>query len=541
MNDLTARAQGLRGALLICFAAGGLMGCANPLAISTSDFARVPEDRIATIRSLKIEPAGVDDSNTVDGDLPSTILGSSEVTELSLDAVRRHALENNLDLRAAAFDSEIAQQAVDEEIARFDSVFRIDASYSETDTPTSSTLNNAQADQVFVQPALIQPLLTGGSVELSLPLTRSSTNNQFTTLDPAFESDFVVRLTQPLLRGGGRERATANVRIAGIERAVAEVRTRAAVTTTLSGVDRTYWELWASRRQLELRIEEFEVARDVLAQAERLVEAGAAAEIEVIRAQAGVSDLLSGILQIEQIVLRRQRELKRAMNLGSLRVSDESIVVPTTDPSPAPLDLDRDALLDVAAETRSELLELELQLIADATRIDAAENDRLPQLDLTASYRRNGLGDGFDSSIEQLYQDDFSEYSVGVTASIPIGNRAADARLRRATLQRLSRIATRDAREQTIEQDVLDAVERIRSDWQRIIAGRQSVTLNARSLAAEQRQFQEGLSNSVDVLQAAGRLAAARAEEIRAVADYELARIALAEATGTVVGFVFDD
>ncbi|MEO0630907.1 MAG: TolC family protein, partial [Planctomycetota bacterium] len=191
---------------------------------------------------------------------------------------------------------------------------------------------------------------------------------------------------------------------------------------------------------------------------------------------------------------------------------------------------------DVAMTTRPELLELELELLADTTRIALARNDALPQLDASFTYRRNGLGAELEGALNQIYQDEFEDYGFGLTASMPIGNNAAEARIQRALLNRMSRVLTKDARQQTITQDVLDAVERLRSDWQRILAARQAVTLNARTLEAEQRQFTQGISTSVDVLEAAARLASARAEEIRSIADYELAQVALAQATGTVLG-----
>ena len=513
-------------------------GCANPLRVSPLDFAATPDARIHTIRQLDLsEYAEADrqpDSPSVER--PESPLLAEAAVPLTLETVRASAIENNLTIRATLYNPEIAQQGVDEEEARFDSVFRIDANYSETDTPTASTLNSAEANSQFVQPTLTKPLLTGGSVDLSFPVSRVSTDNTFTTLNPSYEADFVVRLTQPLLRNAGRRAATAPLRLAGINRSVAQVRARAEVASTLTAIDRSYWQLWAARRELELRIEEFEVAREVLQQAKRLVNAGSAAEIEVIRAESGVSDRISTILRLEQLVLRTQRELKRGMNDAGLAVTDGSVIETATDPSPVPLQLDTRALLDTAASARAELLEFELELLADATRVDLARNEALPQLDLTATYRRNGLGGDLDPAAEQSFSGDFEDYSFGLTASMPIGNEAAEARIRRAALQRLARIASKEARSQTIEQEVLDASDRIRTDWQRIVASRQSVALNARTLQAEQRQFDAGRSTSIDVLEAAGRLAAARAEEIRAIADYELAQIALAEATGTILG-----
>ncbi|MEL6497093.1 MAG: TolC family protein [Planctomycetota bacterium] len=511
-------------------------GCSSPFHISTGDFAQTDEQRLRTIPSLDVRSFRIEDeTSAVDAGFRSR-LSTSDRVELDLADVRAAAITNNLDIRVARLDPAIADETVNEEAARFDSVFRIDASYDESDAPAATTLNATEANVQSVTPTLTKPLLTGGTVDLSLPTSRVSNDNTFTTLNPSFQSDFVVRLTQPLLRGAGRAATTAQLRLAGISRSVTTIRARASIAATLIGVDRSYWELWAAREQLELRTEEFDVAREVLAQARRLVAAGAAAEIEITRAESGVADRVSLLLALEQQVLRRQRELKRAMNTGDLLETDDSVLIPLSEPEPLPYRLETTSLVGVAMQTRPELLELELELLADTTRVALAKNDALPQLDASFTYRRNGLGAELEGALNQIYQDEFEDYSFGLSASIPIGNNAAEARVQRALLNRMSRVLTKQARAQTVTQDVLDAAERLRSDWQRILASRQSVALNARTLDAEQRQFTQGLSTSVDVLEAAGRLAAARAEEIRAVADYELAQLALAEATGTVLG-----
>ncbi len=520
--------------VLAAFAAAA--GCSSPFHISTSDFAAAPGERLRSIPPLDVESFRTEaEPPAPDGSYRSRLM-SGERVELDLADVRAAAIANNLDIRVARLDPAIARETVDEEAARFDSVFRVDARYDETDTPAATTLNATEANVQSVTPTLTKPLLTGGTVDLSLPTSRVSTDNAFTTLNPSYRSELVLRLTQPLLRGGGRAAATGALRLAGIGRSVSTVRARSSISATLIGVDRSYWELWSARRQLELRLEEFEVAKQVLEQAQRLVEAGAAAEIEITRAESGVADRVSLLLVLEQEVLRRQRELKRAMNTGDLLAADDSVLLPRSEPSPLPLELDTPSLVGVAMQTRPELLELELELLADTTRIALARNDALPQLDVSATYRRNGLGAELEGALNQIYQDEFEDYGFGLSASVPIGNNAAEARVRRALLTRMSRVLTKEARQQTITQDVLDAIERLRSDWQRIVAARQAVALNARTLDAEQRQFTQGLSTSVDVLEAAGRLAAARAEEIRSIADYELAQLALAEATGTVLG-----
>jgi hypothetical protein len=60
--------------------------------------------------------------------------------------------------------------------------------------------------------------------------------------------------------------------------------------------------------------------------------------------------------------------------------------------------------------------------------------------------------------------------------------------------------------------------------------------LAARTLAAEERQFDVGLRTSTDVLDASASLADAQSREVAALASYQIALVDIAFATGTSLG-----
>ena len=135
-----------------------------------------------------------------------------------------------------------------------------------------------------------------------------------------------------------------------------------------------------------------------------------------------------------------------------------------------------------------------------------------------------------------LADSDFTTHSVGLQVVIPIGNEAAKSRLRQYIYQRRQRLATRANREDVIRQEVLNAVDQVEANWQRILAARQTSILNGRLYEAEQRQFEQGLRTSTDVLDAQIRFANAQSNEIVALADYQISLVDVAYATGTLLG-----
>ncbi|HEV8291990.1 MAG TPA: TolC family protein, partial [Tepidisphaeraceae bacterium] len=125
---------------------------------------------------------------------------------------------------------------------------------------------------------------------------------------------------------------------------------------------------------------------------------------------------------------------------------------------------------------------------------------------------------------------------VGVHIEVPIGNEAAKSRLRRALLSRIQALATKEQRIAQITQEVLNALDQLEANWQRIIAARKRIIYAQRVLDVETRQFGLGLRTSTDVLDAQTRLANAQSSEISAITDYQIAQVDIAFATGTILG-----
>lgn len=541
----TSRAvrYGCAGLAVITLAAPAvspLAGCArNPLFAHPSDYAPpLSLDRVRRIEAAPIEDYRVDSApptvEEVNGDL-NRFQGLERV-ELSIEECRASALKHNLDLQVALMDPAIAAERLTEEEGRFEAAFTLNTLWTETDSPTSSTLDSAQQKFQRIEPGVRIPLRTGGTANITLPFTRNETNNQFSTLNPAYTSDLEFSISQPLLRNAGRRASTYSITIASYDRQISEVQTKAEVIRQLAAVDRAYWRLYGARAALDVRLRALELAQAQLGQSERRFDAGEVAEIEVFRSQAGVAEQLDSIIRAQNLLLTRQRELKRIINEPGLDIATETQVLPASPPDPVRYEFDTDALTHAAINSRMELLELELRLAADLVTADWSRNQALPLLALDYTYRINGLGGGLSSAVDLMQENRFADWSIGLRGEVPLGNEQREAAVRRSLLQRLQRLATRDAREQTIRREVLDAVDEIDSAWQRIFAARQSVILNTRTLQAEQRQFDVGENTSTDVLNANSRLSEAQLQEINAIVEYQIAQVDLAFATGTLLG-----
>lgn len=522
-------------------AAAMATACSHPFSTRLEEYGpRIPVERTRSIEGLNLDrheaPSQPEPPEDQVRQPPPQPFEDMEKVRVSVEQARAWTLENNLDTRVSLIDPVIANQAITEEEAAFEATFFSDVQFAKTDQPTATQLVGSQADQIDFAGGVRIPLRTGGEATVQLPINRTETNNPFSTLNPSVTTDLEISYSQPLLRNAGRWANTHRIRVAALQQGVEEARTKLEVIRQIAAADRAYWRLNAAQRELEVRQQQYELAREQLERAKRRVRAGDAAEIEITRAEEGVAERLEAIIVAQNDVRLRQRELKQIINVPGLELGSDAAITPTTEPDPVRYELEEDALVQTALDKRMELLELELQLTIDQSTIAFNRNQALPLFTVDYTYRINGLGGDLNESLDQLQEDDFNDQILGVSAEIPIGNRAAKSVVQQAILERLQRLATRELRRQEITQEVLDAIDSIRSGWQRVLAARQSSLLAARTVAAEERQFEVGMNTSTDVLDAQTRLAEAQLAEIDAVTEYQIAQVDLAFATGTLLG-----
>ncbi|AQT69713.1 outer membrane channel protein [Anaerohalosphaera lusitana] len=520
---------------LTCFVFGLILivagGCEEFASEDSFETIAVPRKKVRQIETLELEEVKEPAEKEIE-----VIEKAPEDMKLSIEKVRAIALEHNLGLQAQLIAPSIAERQVDVEQAKFEWAFTADAYFNKTDTPTATLLEGSQAEAYDTRLGVNMPLRTGGTLRFSAVDDYVKTNNTFSTLNPSYSNDFLVSISQPLLRNAGQRVNTHSIRLAKYDKVIADARTKLEVIRVLAAADRVYWRLYAARRELKLRQREYELAQAQLERSKRFVEAGEKPQVEVIRAQAGVAQRLEAIIVAENSVRQRQRELKRTLNMPGLDVTSRTRIEIETLPDPVRYEMERERLVQAGLDNRMELLELELQLAKDASTVDFLKNQTLPLATLDYTYNINGLGANREDSLDLLYDKRFEDHRLGVQVLIPLGNEAAKNRLLQGYYQRIQRLATRDSREQLVEQEVLNSVDNVEATWQRIMAARQNAMLAGRLYEAEQRQFELGLRTNTDVLEAQASLADAKSAEIQALAEYQISLVDLAFATGTLPG-----
>ncbi len=485
------------------------------------------------VEVLELQKADQEENPGTDMEIPAPAQ-----LALSLEECRAMVIENNLDLKVQLIEPAIAVERVGMEEAKFEATFSAGINYFKNNTPVASTLDieGSEVEGLGARLGVTIPLRSGGEVNVNLTDAAMETDSAFSIYNPTYTADLSASISQPLLRGAGRRASEYGIRIAKFDKKITDAQTKLQIIYALAEADRAYWRLYAARKLLGVRQQQYELARVLHDETEAFVDVGSKARIEWVRTRARMAEKLEAIITAENDARDRERDLKLRLHSPGLGLETETVLVQTTEPDPVHYQIDREQMVALALENRMELLEAELQIARDAADIDYLENQTLPLVSIGYTYNMNGLGPSRSDAYDLLSDNTYRDHAVGLTVSIPLGNGAAESRLRQALYQRTQRLISRDRRKELITYEVLQQMDTLEATWQRILASRQTTLLFHEQYRAEKQQFDLGMVTATDVLDAQTNLSDAQRKEISAIADYQIALIDLAYATGTLLG-----
>lgn len=384
-------------------------------------------------------------------------------------------------------------------------------------------------------------LPTGTLYEISLETSKQESNLS-DILEP-WSGSLTLTVSQPLLRGRGLAVNLARIRMAKNMRKSNELQVRLAVMNTVSQVVKSYWDLVGGIENVNVREEALANAQRLLDISQKRFEIGTAAAIEVLQAKAGVAARQSDLISARSSVENAGDVLKQILNLRDSEIFSARRIVPTDRPQVAEFKMEDVAKLDEelqsgienAIEFRPEILIAQLDI--ENARLDRtrAANGMLPDISVTGSVSQGGQDKSSSGVFDRIEERDDHSYTIAVQGSVPIGNRVARGAYQRSDLT----LRQAEQRLERAKQDVMLKVRlALRSvETSQVLAesNKQTVTLQATNVAAEEKRLRLGVSTSYRVLQVQQDLTIAQTQEVQARIAYEKALVDLGLAEGKLL------
>lgn len=341
------------------------------------------------------------------------------------------------------YDTAVTGTTVDQALSRFDPFLQVSNQWDRLDLPSAffldpsnplagSAIGGSVQDRYRLNVALTKDNPLGGQWGLGVSATRQVFPDLLLPLQPQTSTSTTLSYTQPLLAGFGMRANMAPVVLARINTEISFFQLKEAVQQSVRDVIAAYWNLVAARTTAWARRRQVEQADFAYRRAEALFRAEIESGANAAQARSSLAQFRAQLIAAEASVLQQEAALR---NLLGLPPWDGTQIVPTTEPLLERFEPDWQQLVDLAASRRPDLIELKLVLEADQQQILLANNRALPQLDGVALYRWNGLegempsGNGLASRGGQ-----FTDWTLGVNFSVPVGLRQARAQLRQRQL-----------------------------------------------------------------------------------------------------------
>jgi outer membrane protein len=416
----------------------------------------------------------------------------------------------------------------------------------------------------------LQGFHSGTNLSVGFNNTHTTTNNVTSTYTPSLSSNFQFRLTQNLLQGFGFAPNTRFIRIAKNNREISDVAFRLQIITTVDQIENLYWDLVYAYENVRVQQEALAFAQRTLADNKKQVQFGTLPPIQVVSAQSTVSTdqqaliLAQTNLELQQLLMKNalSRTLEDPALAGAEVIPTSTMQLPEQEPVVPTQELVSDAL-----SHRAELAESRIDLNSRELNNKAVRNAMLPTLDLFAYYGGSGIGGdvnplvppctpgvnfcfnpgraappfrnggpvSYGGTLDQLVNSTAPDKGMGLTLTIPIRNRAAQANQVRAELEyRQAQVRLQQLGNQ-VRIEVRNAQFALQQNRASVQAAQAAVDFARQTLNAEQQKLAVGVSNPTAVLQDQSGLTTAESNLVSAKAAYEKARVELDRATGLLL------
>ena len=445
-------------------------------------------------------------------------------------------------------------------IPQTDPMFNVSAYFGHNSYPQSNLVlyesNAVVEDYQNLNVGYSQQFMNGAAFNLNYASTRATVNIPTALLNPLTQGSLNLNISQNLLQGFGASVNNRYIRIARNNSRYSELQLKQQVMTTVSAVLNLYWDLVAFNEDLRLKRLSLDAARQLYEDNKKELTAGAIAAIEVTRAQAEIPARSEDVLIAQTNLLQQEIVLKNALSRRGMEdpaLEDAHIV--TLDPIQVPEQEGLAPLRDLVKQALGERPDLEQNRINIQSQLLVLSGDRSalkPSLQAFASFTNQAqvgapnplnVGDRFGapdpyyygaygSLLAQIFRRNFPNYTAGISLTVPIRNRAAQADFATDQLQMRQQELQLEKSVAQVSVDVRNALIGIEQAHSRYETALETLKLARETLEAEKKKYEFGKSTNALVIQAQRDVVAAESEQVQSMANYTHARIALDQAVG---------
>jgi outer membrane protein TolC len=472
---------------------------------------------------------------------------------LSLDEAVKLALERNLEIRVQRLNPELQDIALASARAFYaPSLTSAINRSSQVGTPSnqlqlSGTGRGVTQDQFTYNGSVTQNVKWGGGLfTATLNNNRSESDSNNSLFNPQYNSTWNFNYTQPLFRDFRIDAQRRTLRVTAVQRDISDEQLRASITNMVSNVKNAYWDYVFATLAVQVAQQSLELADKLVSDNQTRVEIGTMAPIDVVQAQAEQATRRQGLVTAQNLRRTAELTLKRLIVGGTDDPNWKAVLDPTDRPDFQVEQVDLEAAIRRALAERTDVAIAKKNIDNNATTLSFLRNQAMPIVDATLNYGVAGIGGtqqvrsnvgqlgsqitqiipgGVSDAFSSLFANRYPRWTVGLNVTYPIGTSTQEAAVARARVQ-LSQVEAQIKQiELQVATEITNGAINLRNTSEAVQASQAARELSTRRLEAEQSKFEVGMSTNYQVVQAQRDLNDARNSELRAILNYQKARV----------------
>ena len=450
--------------------------------------------------------------------------------ELTLSEAINMSLRENLSLAGERINPKIAEADIKFRKGEFDPNIDLKATESYKKSSSPSLLTGSEERMANGDISLGGKVNTGTTYELKWANERSKSNSPYLTTNPYYTSALVLTMTQPLLKGIGKEVQESNLNVAKNNYEASRLSLDDKSIGIIADTAKAYWDLAFARYDFEVAELSLKLAQNLLAEAKAKIDAGLLAPVEIFKAEAEASLREESLLKAKKLVFDMADRLRVVINMKDWQA--ELIPIEKT---PIPTDIQPvEKATDTAFNNRKDYKQASIEYKNKEILRKYFDNQKYPDLNLIGSAGLNGLNGAYDNTLDRLGSRDYYSWQFGLSLRIPIGNSAAEGTYLKAMHEEEKSGITLKILEQKITAEVREAWRTVQLASETISATKKTRTAAEKRFEAEEGRFKVGMATLNDVLKFQEEYAKALSSGKKAEVDYAKAIVELERIKGTL-------
>ncbi|VAX37344.1 hypothetical protein MNBD_UNCLBAC01-882 [hydrothermal vent metagenome] len=456
---------------------------------------------------------------------------SAKTYSLSLKETTQLALKNNFDIQLAKYDAWIMQTEKNKAVSLYDTLLSAEVKYQDNQRKQTTTIFGTKAVDNNYSVGASKKLPSGTTINIDMNNSRSVTNSIFSTSSVTHDSTLGVTVTQDLGKNffGLKDRGQIKVTLLDIENT--EYTSLDKIEKIIAEIQKSYWDLLLENEQVK-------ITQDMVMQAKHLYDLhqeklkdGLLEKPEAIASEANYKKRQDELTLVQNKLAEKNNALKLLLNI----TNNDLVIKPSENFKIIEKKEILTKSLKKAFINRRDYKKTKNTIKAKKITLRLKKNNTWPEINLTATLERNGLGDHFKQAVTQITEEDNPNLMAGLKITFPLENKKAKAELKAAELSKAKEILAIKLLERQITIQIMDQVRNCNTYLSLAKSSQEIADLQTQKLEEEEKRFNQGRSDTDTLIRFQEDLARARSDAASSKHRYHTALVDLKQKSGVLL------